>query len=331
MHRSLIPLRAATVAVVALAALAAVLGGTERSSASFVQGSGANATRFTAAVDWGAPAVSRATVVVTSSGGPASASPGFLRPGATFRIYANVADQNSGVGTVRADLTAIAGSGAAATTLVASAATVGGLAYTHASAQLTVVSALADGTVSYRVTAADNASNAAAVPYTATIDGTAPRATDIQTANAAAGTNGIPEAGDTVTYSFSEPVAPASILAGWTGDATPVTLRIVNGSPNDNIQLWTADGATRLPVGGIDAGKKYVTSDVSFAGSTMTVAGSTVRIVLGTPVSTQGIPNTAAPGTASMTWTPGSGVTDRAGNPLPTTAVSETGTLDRDF
>jgi hypothetical protein len=46
----------------------------------------------------------------------------------------------------------------------------------------------------------------------------------VQSANVAGGTAGKLEAGDTLTYTFSEPMLPASVLGGWAGAATPVVV-----------------------------------------------------------------------------------------------------------
>ena len=44
----------------------------------------------------------------------------------------------------------------------------------------------------------------------------------VQTTNVTGGTPAHPETGDTIIYSFSEAMSPASILAGWTGTSTVV-------------------------------------------------------------------------------------------------------------
>ena len=67
----------------------------------------------------------------------------------------------------------------------------------------------------------------------------------------------------------------------------------------------------------------------------MTISGNTVTIVLGTyvePGGGQGNRETAG-GTGSMFWKPAAGMKDFAGNPLATTAATESdgGQLDRDF
>ena len=77
------------------------------------------------------------------------------------------------------------------------------------------------------------------------IDNTVPTATDIQAVNGT-GTAKTIDAGDVVTFSYSEAMAPASILTGWTGTATTVTVRVNNvGSARHagGLQLGEHDAA----------------------------------------------------------------------------------------
>lgn len=159
------------------------------------------------------------------------------------------------------------------------------------------------------------------------VDNTAPRATDIQTANVTGGTAGKPEAGDTVTYTFSEStINPSSILSGWTGTSQAVTVRFSNANP-DLLTVWNSANTAQLPLGTVAASTGYVTAATTFTGSTMVKSGNTITITLGTPSTA------TATGTANTTlqWTPSATLTDLAGNPMTTTAVNETGTADKDF
>ena len=47
-----------------------------------------------------------------------------------------------------------------------------------------------------------------------------PAAVDVQTTNVGGGTPGFAEPGDTIVFTFSEPINPGSVLAGWTGSTT---------------------------------------------------------------------------------------------------------------
>jgi chitinase len=80
---------------------------------------------------------------------------------------------------------------------------------------------LADGGYDLRATAADVAGNAStsATVVNRVVDNTAPTGLDIQAANAASGIPAKPEQGDSLAYTFSEPMRPSSLLGGWTGAA----------------------------------------------------------------------------------------------------------------
>jgi hypothetical protein len=194
---------------------------------------------------------------------------------------------------------------------------------------------LADGTYDLRALATDAAGNVGTPSLVAerTIDNTAPSTTDVQTANKTAGTAGKPEAGDTLTLSFSERVDPATVLAGWTGSATSVTARITDGglTGNDVFSVWNSANTTQLTLGSVSlAATGYVSATRSFAASTMTLSSTApwaVTVVLGTPSGATG--SALAGGT--MSWTPLSGITDLAGNPLATTTRGETGSSDKEF
>jgi hypothetical protein len=163
------------------------------------------------------------------------------------------------------------------------------------------------------------------------VDNTAPTAADIQAANKAGSTAGKPELGDTVTYTFSEPIDPHSILANWTGAATNVVVRISNAT-NDPLTVYNAANTTQLPLGSVALGRNdYVTANATFGASgtasTMVQSGNSITITLGTASAG---PTTAA-STGSMIWTPSASAYDRAGNAETTTARTETGSADKEF
>jgi hypothetical protein len=188
--------------------------------------------------------------------------------------------------------------------------------------------ALADGGYDLRATATDLAGNTAtsAILANRVVDNTAPTGVDIQTTNVAGGTEAKPETGDLITYSFSEPMSPASILAGWTGATTTVVVRFTNGNP-DVVTVWNATNTTQLALGSVRSGKKYVTGDVLFSGSTAVMSGGTIVVTLGVP---NGSTATAS-GKTQLQWTLSTLATDLAGNPLTAGTVAETGATDNDF
>lgn len=187
---------------------------------------------------------------------------------------------------------------------------------------------LADGGYDLRAIATDLAGNAttSATVANRVVDNTAPTAVDIQTTNVVAGTVGKPETGDTITNTFSEPMRPASILAGWSGAATPVVVRFTNANP-DLITVFDATNTTQLALGSSKSGKKYVTGDTAFTGSTMALSGSAITITLGIPSG----PTASANGSTTLQWTTSIAATDRAGNPVTSATVLESGGADLDF
>ena len=100
---------------------------------------------------------------------------------------------------------------------------------------------VADGTYQVRVVATDtlgHATNSAST--TLIIDNTHPSATNVQSANG--GTLGTIDNGDNVTFTWSEPMAPASILAGWSGASQTIQVRVTNNGNNDTIDFYSTGG-----------------------------------------------------------------------------------------
>ncbi|HEY3491864.1 MAG TPA: hypothetical protein VGK43_02860 [Solirubrobacterales bacterium] len=282
-----------------------------------------------AATDWVAPSAS-ASVIGKSQGGV----PGYIRQGGTYMVYANVSDSGapaSGITGVTANASAIT-TGQTAAALSAGSFSIGAVAYGYRSGTLTANASLAAGTYSYSLTGKDLANNSRTQSgYTVVVDNTAPTAADIQTANKTGGTAGRPELGDTVTFTFSEPIDPTSILANWDGAATSVVVRLTNAT-GDPLTVFNAANTTQLPLGSVNLGRNdYVSASATFGASgtasTMVQSGNAITISLGTASAG---PTTAA-STGTMTWTPSASAYDRAGNAETTTARTETGTADREF
>jgi len=219
--------------------------------------------------------------------------------------------------------------GQAAVPMVAGSFVAGGVNYNHRSAALTASNPLSAGTKAFTVSAQDVAGNPATpAASSVTVDNTRPSAADIQTANASGGTVGRAETGDTVTFTFSEPMEPGSFLAGWDGSATTVVVRLVSNAGNDRIQVRDSADANTLPFGTVNLGRTdYTTTTRRFLSSTMAMSGSTIVVTLGTP---NGAVTTAA-SNGTMTWTPIATPYDRAANTCTTTARNEGGSADREF
>ncbi|HEV7482596.1 MAG TPA: hypothetical protein VGO13_05815 [Solirubrobacterales bacterium] len=299
-----------------------------------------------AASDFRPPLVT-AAVVGKSVGGAA----GFVKQGGEYFVYANVAADTgnpaSGIAAVRADVSSVT-TGASAVTLNAGSFSAGGVSYGYRGAALTANAILTEGARAFTVTATDNAANANSLGGSVTVDNTAPKASDVQTTNVGGGTNGLAEQGDTLVLTVSEPVEPESILAGWNGTATNVTVRIVDNSllglglGNDVVQVFNAANTATLPLGSVDLGRSdYVTGlvggNVKFGASgtksTMTISGNTITVVLGTyeGEGLLGSNRITAGGNGTAVWTPTATPYDRAANAMSTAAASESGPADKEF
>ncbi len=283
---------------------------------------------ITAAADFRAPTSSARALGKTLGG-----ESGFIRPGGTYNLFAQAADTGnpaSGVSTVTANLSSLT-SGQTAASLSSGAFSFDSVSYNRRSATLTAGSGLANGTYSYSLTLTDSAGNSKTESgYTVTVDGTAPTASNIQTTNKSGNTAGRPELGDTVVYTFSEPVDPLTEVSSVTG-----VVRIDNNATsggNDRLEVYDSANTSLLPLGSVDLGRNdYVTANRTFGASgtasSVVLSGSVVTVTLGT----QSGAGTTAAGNGTAIWTPSSELVDRAGNSMSTTARSESGTADKDF
>ena len=146
-------------------------------------------------------------------------------------------------------------------------------------------------------------------------DTVAPSGSDVAGANG--GTARQLDNGDTLTYTFSEPVDPATVKAGWTGTATTVSAVFTNTGGGDTIAV------TGTNLGSVDTHANYVKATLTCSASTMSTSGSTVAVTFGGCAPAGSARKNAA--RSAFTWTPSASVTDLAGNSMSTTAVTQTG------
>ena len=274
---------------------------------------------ITAMPDFRGPTIARAEIGKTSGGG--TGATGFIRPSPNqYRVYAQVTDVGtppSGTATVIANVTNVT-AGQTAVALSAGSWTIGGQTYNYRSNALTA-DALANGPQTFTVTATDVAANISLLNSSVTIDNVAPAPSGLSASNGT--TPGRPEVGDVLTLTTTDTLDTFSVLANWTGAATPVQLRFVQQGGGDRIQIWDSAGTTQLPFGTINTNRNdFTTGTLSFNGSTMTQSGGSITITLGAPI--VGAVTTVGAG-ANMQWTPVNTVTDRAGNAITTTAYNE--------
>jgi hypothetical protein len=288
---------------------------------------------ISASADLRAPTAS-ASVIGKAQGGV----PGFIHQGGSFNVYASVADAGSpasGTSSVTADVSAVS-IGQSAAPLAAGSFAIGGSSYNRRSAGLSAKPLLAEGTYGYSIQSTDAAGNARTqTGFTVVVDNTAPAGADVQAQNRSGGIAGKPEAGDTLTLTYSEPLDPGSVVSGWAGSSTSVVVHIDDNTllANDGLTVYNASNSSALPLGAVNLGRKdYVDGhNVTFGAtgtpSTMVATASAISITLGTPSGT----TTTAGGTGTMIWTPSSGAFDRAGNAVTAGVVTESGAADREF
>ena len=187
----------------------------------------------------------------------------------------------------------------------------------------------ADGTYELRATALDTLGRGStSASVSARVDNTAPTATGVQAVNGG-GTAGRIDAGDVLTFTYSEALAPASLLAGWTGASIAVNVRVTDSGALDTLSIWDAANSTKVALTGTDLRllADRTTGGARLAG-TMVLNGNQVVITLGAVVTGS---TKTAPGASTMLWAPSTAATDLAGNPVPGTSVLETGSTDTDF
>lgn len=262
--------------------------------------------------------------------------PGYIRQGGTYYIYANVVDGGggctpSGVSTVRTNVSTIT-TGQTSVAVAAGSFSAGGVAYGFRTASITANATLVAGTYTYSITSTDALANGQTQSgYTVIVDNTRPTGADIQTANGGS-IVGRPELGDSVTYTFSEPIDPQSVLAGWTGASTNVVARIIQNTAGDQLTIRNAANTAVLPLGTANLiGTGYVTANRDFGAtgtpSTMVESGNSITVTFGTA---SGATTTQA--TAGViSWPPTTTLTDRAGNTCQTTVTLESGGADVEF
>jgi chitinase len=184
-------------------------------------------------------------------------------------------------------------------------------------------SAVPDGAYQVRVVTTDNAGvSVTGSTYQIVIDNQTPSGTEILASNGT-GTAGRIDTGDTVRFTWSEPMAPASIMSGWTGTSQPITVYVEsNNGGNDEMYFSGLNlvlSATDLKLGG-----NFFGSDVSFA-ATMVQSGNSITVTLGTRTGS----SSSTLNNSTMSWRPSANAKDLAGRSSTTTQVNETN--DRDF
>jgi chitinase len=192
--------------------------------------------------------------------------------------------------------------------------------------------ALADGSYDLRAIAQDNLGNqSTSATVSATVNNTGPTGTDVQGTNG--GVNDKLDAGDTVVFTYSEAIAPGSILAGWSGTSTAIRVRVANNGAADAMEFYNAANTTPLNLLAtgttLSIEADYVTGATQF-NATIARSGSTFVVTIGSLIS--GAVTTKARGKTPMSWQTNSAATSLAnGKPVLPATVTESGAADIDF
>jgi len=179
-------------------------------------------------------------------------------------------------------------------------------------------STLADGLWDFRAVTRDVAGNTFASPAVSVIvENALPFGVDIQAQNG--GTSGRIDAGDSLTYTFSEAMVADSIVSGWTGATLAVSVSVKNGGAGTGDRL-TVTGAN-LGIVGLGT-RAWVGAPVTFSGTLVMVAPDTVKLTIG--ACTSGCTRiVSGSGSTTFNWTPSGLATDLAGNATSTAMVTE--------
>ena len=207
---------------------------------------------------------------------------------------------------------------------------------------------VADGNYNFRAILVDGngVSTTSAVVGPTRVDNNPVRGADVQAANGGP-TVGKLEAGDTITFTYSEVLNPSSILAGWSGGSQTVGVRVRDGgllspklgSADDTLDVFTNTAITTpVSLGSVNLkgdflkGGKSAVFSATMTATTVTLNGQPVTAVtVRLDAMTAGSGIRTSGGTPAMVWTPSSAAFDLAGNQCSTAPVTESGTADKDF
>jgi hypothetical protein len=191
----------------------------------------------------------------------------------------------------------------------------------------TPLTALAQGTYTARATQTDTAGNTGSDTTTFTVDTAVPTPVMVSTANATGGVKGRLGAGDSITYTFSEAIAPASVLSAFGGGSTTANVQVglYNAATTDYLALLDASGQQNVKLDTyVATNADLVTANVTWpATMTQSSDGRSFTITLGSAPATG--PATTVNTAKNMVWTTKAGPADRAGNAIAgSVTVAET-------
>src|SRR6478672_5863585 len=175
---------------------------------------------YSAIVDSTNPSVTAAVVAMASP-----ATVGWVRRNGSYNVYANATDAGSpasGIASVTANVSSLTpGTTALSLPACTSSCTVGGVTYAYKSAATTAGSAIADGSASVSLSAADKAANTANGSAGVTVDSTAPAVTGAVIVNTTPSDPGYVKPGN--NYVVYANASDAGGLATVTADVSALT------------------------------------------------------------------------------------------------------------
>lgn len=202
--------------------------------------------------------------------------------------------------------------------------------------------AVADGLYDLRAILTDGAgrTTTSATVAARRVDNSPLRGQDVQTTNG--GSAGKLDSGDTVSFTFTDQVALTSVIAGWSGAALPVTLRLrdgnlVGGTTKTDVLDILRNGSP-VNLGSVNLREDYVKGGktvqlhATMSAATVTVSGlpaTRITVVAGAVASGNGLRTVNNP--TAIVWSPSAAAVDLYGRPASTTPVTELGVLDREF
>ncbi|YCI74481.1 Ig-like domain-containing protein [Arthrobacter sp. R1-13] len=204
--------------------------------------------------------------------------------------------------------------------------------------------AVADALYDFRAVLTDGAAREtiSATVASRRVDNSPLRGINIQTANGSA-TTGKLETGDTMTFTYSQQVNPATVSPGWNGSPLAATLRLRDGNllnlgnNGDTVDIQRTGSTVNL--GSVNLNQNYAKSrKTAVFNATMTattaiingVPSTVITVSLGTVSS--GATSLRTVSTAStMVWIPTAAVTNLTGTPSSTAPVNEPNPLDQEF
>ena len=184
----------------------------------------------------------------------------------------------------------------------------------------------ADQQWNLQVVMTDNAGNVRTSAVLTRGGGTQPQGADVQGANG--GVAGLLDANDSFTFTYSEPVTSASLLAGWNGAATPVAVRIADGGARDTLTVYNSANTTLTGLATVVQLDRDVAAAAARFAGTLVRSGAQVTLTLGALQTGAIVP---APGAGTLGWTPSATALDAVGLPALTTPVTESGAADEDL